>query len=99
MSEALERVIAEQQERIDRLEKNLKIADQCAMDNHKKAEVFAIAVVNYQARALRWLPVHAEKKEDWMKTNSWLREEMKTFGFCVNCSCLDYCQCDPDCGC
>ena len=94
MSEALERVIAEQQQRIDRMEKMLKSMDLCAQDQRRKGEIFATAVVNYQARALRWLPVTSEKKEDWMKTNQWLREEIKDFGFCVDCGCLDYCQCD-----
>ncbi len=93
MSEALERVIAEQQARIDRLEKQLKATDLNIMDRHRKGEIFATAVVNYQASALRWMPATQEMKEKWLAANKHLRQEMKDFGFCVDCGCLDYCQC------
>jgi hypothetical protein len=95
---SLERVIAEQQERIDRLEKLLKVTELHSKDQHRKSEIFATAVVNYQARALRWMIVNPETKEKWIATNQWLREELKTFGFCADCGCLDYCQCD-ECEC
>ena len=94
MSEALERVIAEQQERIDRLEKTVKLMDLSFKDRHRKGEIFATAVVNFQARALRTIITDPETREKWTATNQWLRQEIKDFGFCVNCNCLDYCQCD-----
>jgi hypothetical protein len=94
MSEALERVIAEQQERIDRMEKILKSMDRNSEYRRKKGEIFATAVVNYQARALRTIITDPETREKWTATNQWLRQEIKDFGFCVNCNCLDYCQCD-----
>lgn len=94
MSEALERVIAEQQERIDRMEKTVKLMDLSFKDRHRKGEIFAGAVVAYQARALRWIITDPETREKWTATNQWLRQEIKDFGFCVDCGCLDYCQCD-----
>lgn len=94
MSEALERVIAEQQERIDRMEKMLKSMDRNSEYRRRKGEIFAAAVVNYQARALRAVITDPETREKWTGTNQWLRQEIKDFGFCVDCGCLDYCQCD-----
>jgi hypothetical protein len=96
MSEALERVIAEQQKRIDSLEKQLKATDLNIRDRHMKGEIFATAVVNYQSNAynaLRWMIGTSETEEKWLAANQRLRQEMKDFGFCVDCGCLDYCQC------
>lgn len=99
MSEALERVIAEQQKRIDSLEAQLKSSDNGFKYRHIKAEEFGREVANYQAHVLRTVITTPENRELWMKRNTDLRQAIKSFGYCVDCGCMDYCQCDDGCSC
>lgn len=94
MSEALERVIAEQQKKIDSLEAQLKACDKAIKYRHIKGEDFGREVVNFQAHVLRVVITTPENREHWMKRHNDLRLAIKEFGFCPDCGCLDYCQCD-----
>ena len=87
MTAALERVIAEQQARIDRLETAAHLHAQGWAKHHAKLEQFmndAIAFVNYHKDAEKWPSVESD-----------FRESIMRMGWCMECEC-NPCECDHD---
>lgn len=101
MSAALERVIAEQQERIDRLEKQ----DAAFTENSKREferyrDLFS-ALSSYKAAAERMIDFSAISDRDrayFYRCRDDLRAKSWAVGYCWRCEHYG-CVCDMDCGC
>lgn len=93
MSDALERVIQEQQLKIDILEAKLKAADGFAVARHKDETALCGAVASYH-RGVCDMAVEIPDKQRWTDLNYELMSALRNFGYCLGCGCVGFCQCD-----
>ena len=101
MSAALERVIAEQQERIDRLEKqDAAFTENSRREFERYRDLFS-ALSNYATAAERLIDfktISDKDREYFHRVKYDLREKSWAVGYCWRCEHYG-CVCDMDCGC
>lgn len=81
MSEALERVITEQQARIDMLERRELLRENGLIKHHERLEQFCAAVFGFLS-----FPNDPKRRDD-------VREGLIGFNYCLRCQCAP-CECD-----
>ena len=93
---SLERVIEDQQKRIDSLEKQLKATEKGSAHAFEQSRDFSTKVYQFQSMVDRVIKLDAltdDERKQWQMYRNEFRLALREWGFCEYCGEFGYCSC------